>query len=378
VIDRGHLWALQQRLTHPGDPYGFVMLDGPPGSLDNSFASTFTVARRNEQIPNIKRSTITTNRTLIETNFDHSEETLYVYCNYPKDSPRCKKIFYKGAEDTIIRLPNHIGEGPFARVVSMQIADDSYVLPTHHVRKRSAEGNDNEIYRMVIDYNFHLIKRDDGPVNMRVDYTNLLDYWQDITDTPTRKRSVADEHLSHREWRAKVDTAKKSHEQMRNRQRDILTSSQPFYEERDVQESSGHSKRWFGAFLDWLKKLNTVESSNVGFLSMYLQQSILLYRAFVGCARTNAQLNIYLDTEVAMESTYAYYFSGTIVPPAITGTYAYFGLQPSVYLGLTVTGSARLQYTSQRQPLIPTLSYPGLAIKGIAAVGPTLDIYGQV
>jgi hypothetical protein len=165
---------------------------------------------------------------------------------------------------------------------------------------------------------------------------------------------------------------------MRKRQRDIVTSSQPFYEEEDVQESSGHSKRWFGAFLDWLKKLNTVESSNVGFLSMYLQQSILLYRAFVGCARTNAQLNIYLDTEVAMESTYAYYFSGTIVPPAITGTYAYFGLQPSVYLGLTVTGSARLQYTSQRQPLIPTLSYPGLAIKGIAAVGPTLDIYGQV
>jgi hypothetical protein len=354
------------------------MLDGPPGSLDNSFASTFTVARRTEQIPNIKRSVITTNRTLIETNFDHSEETLYVYCNYPKDSPRCKKIFYKGAEDTIIRLPNHVGEGPFARVVSMQVADDSYVLPTHHVRRRSANGNDNEIYRVVIDYNFHLIKRDDGPVNMRVDYTNLLDYWQDITDTSTRKRSVAGEHLSNREWRAKVDAAKQSHEQMRKRQRDIVTSSQPFYEERDVQESSGHSKRWFGAFLDWLKKLNTVESSNVGFLSMYLQQSILLYRAFVGCARTNAQLNIYLDTEVAMESTYAYYFSGTIVPPAITGTYAYFGLQPSVYLGLTVTGSARLQYTSQRQPLIPTLSYPGLAIKGIAAVGPTLDIYGQV
>jgi hypothetical protein len=79
-----------------------------------------------------------------------------------------------------------------------------------------------------------------------------------------------------------------------------------------------------------------------------------------------------------MDSTYAYYFSGTIVPPAITGTYAYFGLDPSVYLGLTVTGSARMQYTSPRQPLIATLSYPGLAIKGIAAVGPTLDIFGQV
>jgi hypothetical protein len=73
---------------------------------------------------------------------------------------------------------------------------------------------------------------------------------------------------------------------------------------------------------------------------MALQQSILLYRAMIGRARTNAQLSIYLDTKVAMDAIYAYYFSGTIVPPTITGTYAYFGIDPSVYLRLTITGSA--------------------------------------
>jgi hypothetical protein len=353
------------------------MLDGPPGSLSNSFASDFTVARRSESIPNIKRSLITTNRTLIDTNFDHSEETIYVYCNFPKDSPRCKKIFYKGAEDTIIRLPDHVGEGPFARIMSMELVDDSYSLPDHHVRKRSAQGNDNEVYRVVIDYNFYLIKRQDEPVNMRVDYTNLLDYWADVTDTPSRKRSVTEEHLSYRDWRAKVGAAKEAHTKLRKRQRDILTSSQPF-EGGESQETSGLTKRWWGTFLGWLQKLSTIKSSNIGYLNMAFQQSILLYQAMIGCTKTNAQLSIYLDTEVAMDSTYAYYFSGTIVPPAITGTYAYFGLDPSVYLGLTVTGSARMQYTSPRQPLIATLSYPGLAIKGIAAVGPTLDIFGQV
>jgi hypothetical protein len=193
------------------------MLDGPPGSLSNSFASNFTVARRSESIPNIKRSLITTNRTLIDTNFDHSEETIYVYCNFLKDSPRCKKIFYKGAEDTIIRLPDHVGEGPFARIMSMELVDDSYSLPDHHVRKRSAQGNDNEVYQVVIDYNFHLIKRQDEPVNMRVDYTNLLDYWADVTDTPSRKRSVTEEHLSYRDWRAKVGAAKEAHTKLRKR-----------------------------------------------------------------------------------------------------------------------------------------------------------------
>lgn len=88
---------------------------------------------------------------------------------------------------------------------------------------------------------------------------------------------------------------------------------------------------------------------------------------------------MYLDTNVQMEATYAYYFSGTILPtPSVTGTYAYFGLEPSAYLGLRIVGNAQMQYQSQRQKLIDTLAYPGLSIKGIAAVGPTLDLYGQI
>ena len=357
------------------DPYGFIMLDGAAGSLSDTFDSDFTVARRDEHFSTAKRSLITTNKTLIDTVFEHSEETLYVFCNHPNGSPKCENIFYRGAEDTIVRLPNHIGEGPFARVVSMIPAEESYVLPTHHLVKRSAQGNSNPVYKVVIDYNFHLIKRTD-PVNMRVDFTNLLEYWGDVTDTPARKRSVEEEHMPYKDWKAKVKSAKKSLRELRKRQKDVLSSSQIM--ERDETQDTGVGKRWFGAFLSWLQKLNTVETSNIGYLNMAFQQSILLYRAMIGCSKTNAQLNIYLDTQAAMDATYAYYFSGTIVPPAITGTYAYFGVDPSIYLGLTITGSARMQYTSARQPLIATLSYPGLAIKGIASVGPTLDIFGQV
>lgn len=56
----------------------------------------------------------------------------------------------------------------------------------------------------------------------------------------------------------------------------------------------------------------------------------------------------------------------------------YFSVEPSAYLGLRIVGNARLQYTSGEQKLIDTLSYPGLSIKGIAAVGPTLDVTGEV
>lgn len=87
---------------------------------------------------------------------------------------------------------------------------------------------------------------------------------------------------------------------------------------------------------------------------------------------------MYLDADVEMEATYAYYFSGTVIPPAVTGTYAYFSLEPSAYLGLRIVGNARLQASTGRKKLLDTISYPGLAIKGLAAVGPTLDLYGEV
>ncbi len=89
-------------------------------------------------------------------------------------------------------------------------------------------------------------------------------------------------------------------------------------------------------------------------------------------------MKLYLDADVEMEATYAYYFSGTIVPPAVTGTYAFFSLEASAYLGLRMEGNARFQAGTGRKKLLDTISYPGLAIKGIAAVGPTLDLYGEV
>jgi hypothetical protein len=34
----------------PGtDPYGFVMLDGPPGSIDNAFDAQYTIVTRDEE-----------------------------------------------------------------------------------------------------------------------------------------------------------------------------------------------------------------------------------------------------------------------------------------------------------------------------------------
>jgi hypothetical protein len=355
------------------DAYGFVMLDGPPGSLDSQFPSTHTITTRDANPPNVRRSIVTNDDRIINATFDHAEETVYVYCNYPESSDECQKIWYRGVEDTIIKLPDHVGDGPFARIVSMVPVEPNYELPLHHIKSRSVLRNTNPVYKMTFDYNFHLSKRDD-PIEMRVDFTNLLDYWGEMTNAPaSRKRSVSGEHIGKAEWHEKVHRAKEKHK-LRKRSRSFDASTEFELTDKSLK------KRWFGKFVDWLKRLNTFESKEVGFLELALEKSLLLFSVATGCpgATFYASLKMFFDTQIKLDATYAYYFSGTILPPRTPDTYVYFGMEPSVYMGLRLVGNARVQAGSERKKLIDTLSYPGLSVKGLAAVGPTLDLYGQV
>lgn len=369
------------------DPYGFLMLDGPPGSIDSTFHNTYNVIRADDASQSrrsfTKRSFVTRNETVMGTNFEHAEEVLCIYCQFSSNSPRCQRLFHNGAVDTIIHLPPHVGEGPFARVVSIELVDDSYRLPAHHESKREAQANDNPVYKMLIDYNFNQIQDDrKKPINMRVDFTNLEKYWSTVDDSsPSSKRSVSSEHTSYEEWRRNVNAATHQRDHERNLLKQVVKGNQSSFNSLPLESEnfpSVHRKRWFGALKNWLKKVTKIERSNHQELAMDYEASILLYHKSKGCEKAKAEMSIYLDTSLDMVADYAYYFSGTLVPPKVTDTYAYFGMQPDLYLGVTVQGSASLKYASARKPLIPTITYPGLAIKGLAVVGPTFDLYGQI
>lgn len=136
----------------------------------------------------------------------------------------------------------------------MQLAEPEYRLPQHHIRLRSIEANNNAVYKMKFDYDFYLIKRADV-VNMRVDFTNLLGYWDDITDEPAskkKKREANVEHLSNEKWRSKIGKAKLQHKRGIKRRvpRDGGTTT------TDISRGGNNlSKRWFGSSLAWLGRL---------------------------------------------------------------------------------------------------------------------------
>ena len=196
------------------DAYRFVIFDGPSRSLDNDFSSSNTITRQTNEIPKRKKSILTRKNTIFDSTFEHMEEIIYIYCNYPQDSSQCQEIWYKRAEDIIIRLPDHVCEGLYARIVSMELAKADYQLPECHIHSRSMKGNTNPVTKIKFDYDFYFINKRANPVNIRVDFTNFLGYWDQLTDEPAFKKKKLKrdtyylEHLSNSQWQSKIYKAK--------------------------------------------------------------------------------------------------------------------------------------------------------------------------
>jgi hypothetical protein len=237
------------------------------------------------------------------------------------------------------------------------------------------------IYVIKFDYNFHLIERqEEEPVKMRIDFTNLEGYWDEVTNgtvtnstASSRKKRDLEHGVSFSEWKSRIDLAKRKTNNFKRettaRTADMVVRTK--------------DKRWFGPFREWLNKLNTLESEQTGVLPMAFAKFFTLFSGRIFCRSDagvtfTAGLDVTTDLQLHMDARYSYYFSGTVVPPRVNDMYAFARTQPRVMAGITIAGDAQLGYQTEPRKLISTLTYPGLAIKGIAAVGPSLDIWGQL
>jgi hypothetical protein len=232
------------------------------------------------------------------------------------------------------------------------------------------------VYVVKFDYNFHLIRRDDGPVKMRVDFTNLEGYWDGITNATTKRKRSLDEHVSFDDWKSHIDTVKKRTGEW-GRDEQISKTSLA------LRQTNNLDKRWWGTFTAWLTKLTTIEKQETGVLPMTFSRFFNLFSGRLFCKSDTgltftAGLDVTADISLEMNTRYSYYFSGTLLPTPDYDMYAFVRTQPKVMAGITLSGDASLTYATVPKKLINTLTYPGLAIKGIAAVGPMLDIWGQL
>lgn len=189
-----------------------------------------------------------------------------------------------------------------------------------------------------------------------------------------------DDHLPFHEWKRRIEVAK-----LDKRNLDDFTA-QPTHT-TDITQRNGlelharHStatkharlnKRWWGSFRGWLDKLTTIEKSAQGVLPMGYAKYFTLFSGRIFCRSDTgitftAGMDVTADLQLQMNTRYAYYFQGTLT--GVKDMYAYARTQPKVGAGITLSGDAQLGYGTEPRKLINTLTYPGLAIKGIAAVG---------
>lgn len=233
------------------DPYGFILLDGAEDALQGSFPRNYIFVHEDDPTgkPLKTRDNFMSDDPLIMgTAFDHEESWHYVYCHKGKER-ECDNVFIDGAQDTITALPRHIGSGPYARIASMEPVHESH-LPDYHIGRRALRKERSMVYKLVFDYAFDLIKRQ-TPVNIRVDYTNVIGYWDAFTGPKSGKGASA---------------------------------------------SRRHEKRWNIPYPVWLKKLNgkhkalavlsfvkltphsEIELLDDGVLPMRIKKEMLLYR----------------------------------------------------------------------------------------------------
>ncbi|KAK3168950.1 hypothetical protein OEA41_005398 [Lepraria neglecta] len=138
---------------------------------------------------------------------------LQIVCMDGSEHSNCRDIDEGGVEGTIVRMPDDCGPGTYAVVHSIN-PSLSQELPKHI--KRSAPTG-AVVHDIELSYNFGLAKRDAGDIFVRVDYSNVENYYEQVIQgSPQTKRSLEKRYYSPNpaSWKAIFDGLRSEDESM--------------------------------------------------------------------------------------------------------------------------------------------------------------------
>ncbi|KAF5557753.1 glycosyl hydrolase family 18 [Fusarium napiforme] len=97
----------------------------------------------------------------------------------------CFGVAKDGVEGTVVHMPTDCGAGSYARAVAL-VPSQNQSIPIHLARS-----NPSAVYDFSFDYDMGLVRRDAGEFSIRVDYSNVKGYWNEVVDlTGKRKRDL--------------------------------------------------------------------------------------------------------------------------------------------------------------------------------------------
>ncbi|KAH8129747.1 glycoside hydrolase superfamily [Trichoderma asperelloides] len=163
--------------TNPSNTgFGFMLIAG------DSHAVSSLAKRDGEREPFVfidcpKRSSAETEET---------RHTARVVC-MNDDLQACFQLAERGVEGTLVQMPEDCFADSIARAISLEVAKDQYV-PREMTTDRSPT---SPVYDFTFDMNMKLARRDTNNTMVRIDFSNVIGYWDNLVDYPGIQSSDA-------------------------------------------------------------------------------------------------------------------------------------------------------------------------------------------
>ncbi|KAI0459849.1 hypothetical protein F5B21DRAFT_511091 [Xylaria acuta] len=297
-------------------------------------------------------------------------QTVQMICTDVSDNSNCHKIgLGHGVPGTILQMPQNCGPGKYAVAIEMTPATNQ-ILPRELSAKLS---HVPVIYDLTFDYDFARVPRDLGDTQLRIDFSNQENYWDEVVAAAASKkkskRQLTDKEYggNHRRW---------LEDEFRDDYHGGLLAREQLH------------KRWFGQdILAWLSRMLKPSISREFRHEIKEDYVIKILDDEVHCGEGNSQFDAYIrataTTSVEVSTSFGMTLTAVFTtdpnkPIDITGSYVTFFNEGHISAILRLEALASVHYSKKER--IANIPFPGasFSIPGIATIGPQLNIYGQV
>ncbi|EGD98167.1 hypothetical protein TESG_05553 [Trichophyton tonsurans CBS 112818] len=293
-----------------------------------------------------------------------SEHTVQMVCTDFSENSNCHKISLgEGVPGTILQMPKGCGPGKYAVAISMEPAKHQ-LIPRHLASRVPSKG---VVYDLKFDYDFSRVPRGMGNTQMRVDFSNQDNYWDEVvaaSPSKKRKRSLDDVGGDHLKW-------------LEDEFRDDYHFGG--LNKRDLHE------RWFGSsVIEWLKKMVTPEIKREYTHSIDETVTAVIVDENWDCKRNGIKYDGHVTAKALTNMKISTTFGFTLIVPSLlppldlTKSYLTFYNKGEITATLTVDAIARFTYSKQRTILTLPFSGATFRIPGIVTIGPQVHISGSI
>jgi hypothetical protein len=260
--------------TQPGQgTWGLIVIDGPESSVSS------VNKRDGSHLEFIDCDRV---------QGEHRQTVRYICLNDGAGS-NCNDMLLDGIEGTVLKMPENCGPGTYA--VAHKVGQSpNQSRPAHLL------GISGQVMELTFDYNFGLVKRDGGDIFLRIDYSSVPSYWDDIVDEPGSLKK------------------------------------------RDELRTRGFGKD------DWWKtKYNNMRSGQEGVRNIDKTFSREVYANKESCSGgDDAYLDIKADISAQIEAKWGFTLIGKISPWSVSEAYTFFDAVTKVGMDYSVSARGKI------------------------------------